>query len=376
MKKIISGLFYRLLRSIEFWGLIILIVVYSLYTGLHNLSEYDHAFISEDAHVIVSTEDGGELYMDADMIRHARFMEGDVSAYDVYRSNSEPLYRDSPVTHVYVEEYYALFHNTLSNLHVFPILLIAIFIPVFFGRIFSDGTLKNLIACGHKRGVIYLSSLLLTFAVDLAMYVIELLIYAALCLIGGWLPPIYLPTVLSYLAVNLLTVLAVSALIIAVLFIFSKRTTSFIVGFIAASMIITSMPSYLLISLLSMNDTPDINSVGYRRYLEIIDGIDREYFPFYTVLDLKEFRGDLYYEGEKIVLTHDYFKPGVKHTLITLLYLDPNMAKSVYEVCNDPYLMQRDGLLTIDALSCLFWITSLSACGIIIFKKKEIILQS
>ena len=49
-------------------------------------------------------------------------------------------------------------YNSMMNLVIFPF-LIAVFVSLFIGKDFHDGTIRNKIAVGNKRGVIYFSEL-------------------------------------------------------------------------------------------------------------------------------------------------------------------------------------------------------------------------
>ncbi|MBO4635651.1 MAG: hypothetical protein J5685_00755 [Clostridiales bacterium] len=372
MKKILSGLFYRLIKSIEIWGLLILIISASLYTSYSNLTNSDYAFMDEEDHVYMSDGNGGEVLYTSDMLKALRFSEGDVSAFDVYRTGCEPVdARSWPAGNHYEDEMYTLF-RTLSRLHLFPVILISIFIPVFYGRLFSDGTVKNLISCGHGKGAIYLSCLFLTAGIDIAMYIIEIVIYSLMCLIGGWAPPVYLPTVIPYVGVNLLVVITISSLSLCILFASRKKTASFVVGFIVFLSFLFSMPTLLTREILMIDDMPDTSSESFKRYYEIIEEEDHNPYVFYTKVNWKTFDGEIYYNDEKLDLSGHYLYPSVKKVLIWVYYLDPNMETVFFDYTGQPYAMARDGFLTIGALAKTFWIISFSACGIIIFKKKEI----
>ena len=153
MKKIISGMFFRLFKGMEFWVLIVLLLVSSLIVGYSR-------FIDQSSFPLERTE--------TNIAR--RFESSDVSAFDAYRVDSEAMPADvyyklsSDVSDA--DEEVAMVFDLMVSAQVMPVLLIILFIPIFFGRMFSDGAVKNLMASGHSKGKIYLSSLIVTFILD------------------------------------------------------------------------------------------------------------------------------------------------------------------------------------------------------------------
>ena len=77
-----------------------------------------------------------------------------------------------------------------------------ILIPLFLGRLFSNGTIKNLIACGHSKTQIYLASLIFSFLLNIALIFITLIFFAIICLYFMWMPPVYLPVLLVMLLLD------------------------------------------------------------------------------------------------------------------------------------------------------------------------------
>ena len=182
MKKIISGMFFRLFRGIEFWVLIVILLAYAFYAGYNLFSGQEYLSLSRTETNI-----------------SRRFESSGVSARDVYRMDSEVLPADvyykinDDVSDAAYEAEFVF--ELMGRAQIMPVFLILLFIPFFFGRLFSDGTVKNLISCGHSKAKIYMSALIVTFILDVGMYIINSLIFGFWCLLYGWKPPVYLPVV-------------------------------------------------------------------------------------------------------------------------------------------------------------------------------------
>ena len=165
MKKIISGYFYRLIRGFEIWIVIGLFIASSLFfmirqTGSNIITRSDDIVIEKDNYVIEKKD-----------IRDHCFENLNISAKDLYRCLSEPIPEQSfqiiRDNHNFAEEEYDVFEGFIQYINIFPTAIMLLFIPVFFGRMFSDKTIKNLISCGLKKSKIYLSSLLFCFSIEL-----------------------------------------------------------------------------------------------------------------------------------------------------------------------------------------------------------------
>lgn len=65
------------------------------------------------------------------------------------------------------------YHSSLDTAFLYYVLFIAFLIPIicalFIGTEFADGTIRNKVVCGHSRGSVYLSNLILCSAASLIM---------------------------------------------------------------------------------------------------------------------------------------------------------------------------------------------------------------
>ena len=353
MKKILSGMIYRFLRSMETWiliGFFLFACVYTCYVQIKNPNNG----ISHNV--------------------NNRFESLDVSDVDAYKFNGEALPEDVfyklDSEDNEVEKEIDLLLGIPDSIITLQVCLIVIFLPVFLGRMFSDGTVKNLIASGHGKGRIYLSSLLFGAVLDIAMMIMSTCIFAVMCMILKWHPPVYLPVILLMFILSMLMTLTVTSVAIAVLFISKKRTVSFIVGVLLVFVLFIfpiSAPSAIIMG--TQHIDPHSEDIKLLRKLK-----DEEPYNLEEHFKLSEYNFVYSYHGQEIVFFEDSYLPRpVKNVLLAATYLDPAMILHIdtgFTVT--PYIMYRDGLMAINIASNIFWITLTSFCGIIVFRRKEI----
>ena len=355
MKKILMGILFRFFRSIETWVLVVLLLVATSYISYVEYVNTNNEFIAD--HSLV------------------RYEELDVTAYDVYALGCETLPEDKynrlMEDNVSAPDEAKLVFSVLNDIPLVPIILMAIFIPVFFGRLFSDGTIKNLISSGHSRGKIYLVSLLFSFALNFLALLICTSVYAIWCLIIKWHPPIYLPVVLVMLLIDLLLSFTISSWCLAVLFISKKKTLAFVASFLLAMSLFlypTAVPQTILIMTESVNVEND-DIVMLRKAYEEAPYALEEYF------DLSQFAPKFRYKGETFSITMDSSLPdGIKNVLLLWIYSDPAVIMHFGETMSSfsSYIYFRDGLMAINIASNIIWIFAGNLLGVALFKKREI----
>ena len=376
MKKILAGMFYRLIKGYEFWALIALVLISSFfltYTQLSSDALIGFSRGGPDINTQYQLEDNN---LTADNIDDYRFAGLGISAHDLYRADSEVL-PDDVFEKLYntgnIASYETrILFSILCGMHSFPVILIIIFIPLFFGRLFSDGTIKNLISSGHSKGKIYLSSLFFMSVIDLLIILINIMALAVLCLYFKWSPPVYLPVVLMLLLIELLSVVTVSALCMAVLFISMKKMATFIVGFVIGVI------SFLPVSGMTAQEIYyyewrfDQQSEDYDTYINSFRPENMNRLEFR--INVREFREEFYLDGRKLELFEDSkMTRASKVIALSAIYLDPFMISDFRDsAVFDQYSMYRDGLMAVNVGSNVLWTALATACGIVIFKKREI----
>ena len=357
MKKIISGMFFRLFKGIEFWVLIVILLVSALFIGYSRFKMQDYFDIRR-----TETNIAG------------RYESMGVSAFDAYRVDCESMPAD-----VYyqitddssdVEGEVAFVYNLISSAQVMPVLLSLLFIPFFFGRMFSDGGIKNLIAGGLSKGKIYLSSLIVIFALDAFMYIVNILAFGFWCIFFGWKPPLYLPVVIPMILINMLFVMTLSAVSIAILFVTKKKTITAIGGFVMAVSMVLSLTSIALAAI-SLSQNINVTGEVYERFRKVREEEPYEMEQHYNYSEAKM---DLTCRGENIdFVENSTFPPAAKNVCLAMIYMDPALISNFTGIIQTShYVLVRDGVYTVNGACNIFWIAVITFCGIIVFKKREI----
>ena len=378
MKKIITGMIYNLFRSYEIWALLILVVLTSALFDFSNLRDLDIVNAGVFGETITYNEDDPELetvMITPDNVSQYTFKDSGISAFDVYRLRVEPISKDTYKK--ILQDMFSLPHEemwtiykAMLQLEILPAILIAIFIPVFFGRLFSDGTIKNYLTCGFGKAKIYLSAFVLTLLIDAAVFLIRFLMFVLMCCILRWQPPIYLPVLIPSAALSLLTLFMVTSVCLAALFISTKKTIAFIVGFLMAFSFNISV-SKVAMALFWNYGYVTNESAELKEYQEIIKEQGRNALS--EKFNYEAFSSDFYYDG-KIVISYgiaEEIPVTVKNALLAAIYADPVMIQSV-EYSFEPYLLARDGVMYLSMGVNVFWTILATGIGVFVFRKREI----
>ena len=384
MKKIFSGLFFRLIKGYEIWPLIALLIASSFVFEWYLTIDQDFLSLYRSEGKICVEGYDWSVDVSSDNVRQFRFENSGISAYDFYRRECEPVLNgpDNSLPFSYEDDEMLFFCLSISELIILPAILIIIFIPVFFGRMYSDGTLKNYIACGHSKGSIYLSSLLFSFVLDLVMVLINFLVFAGFWLYYAWKPPVYLPVVLALFASSIMLLFTVTSICLAVLFISSSKIITFIVSVaVEAILIFTAFMILLPVNaILESQEIYPVESKEFAEYRELFIKNEEEGLydsPFYERFNLSDFSIDLFHDGKEVKIEYDCaLPPASRYALLAVIYLNPamihQMMLSYEEFYIPPYMMCRDGLIAINIASNIFWITVISGVTVIVLRKREI----
>lgn len=375
MKKILSGMFYNLFRGFEIWLLLILVVICGVFDDINNLRDYDVIAVGVFGETRDYSDEDRTLIISPDNIDQFRYKGSGISAFDVYRYHIEPLPKD-----VYDKLGYDMYYiphdeaNTvfdrIKNLYIFPAILMAIFIPVFFGRLFRQGTIKNLLTCGYSKVMIYLASLIMSVVLDLALFLIRLLGFVLVCACLQWQPPVYLPVLIPSAVVSLLLLITISSFSLAALFISSKRTAAFVVGFIMAFSATISV-SELASTFLWNYEVVRTSAAENEDYMDFVK--EQKQYLLEERFNFGNFSSDFYY-GDKLIISlyaESSLPAPLRYVILALIYSDPALIQGA-DFMFEPYLMARDGLLYVSMGVNTIWIILSSGLGIAIFRKREI----
>ena len=370
MKKIFSGFCYRFLKGYELWALIILTVLSSVYLNHVNMKGSYAALKINGETAFIGAENN--IAINRDNLDQYNFAGSGISAKDIYRSFLEPIPQETfdkiNMSPSIIDSEETLVDNALNETFLFPAFLMLIFIPLFFGRLFSDGTVKNLIASGHSKRSIYLSSLIMTFCLDIMLFIINILIFVAFCLFYQWKPPLYYPLIISVLLIKLLIFFTSASLILAVLFISKKKTLTLIIGSVLFFGFFFRIPNPAISGLQTYVDAADGSAED--EYLAIVreKGIN----VFDSKLDLTVYSKRFYYEDKEVLPYRCTLPDPSRYILLAMIYLDPALI-SHNDYVVPVYLLYRDGPLAINAVCDICWIMISCFAGMVIFNKREII---
>lgn len=389
MRKILAGLWFRLVKGYEIWVLIALLLFAGLYIDHSFLCTYSFLNLVrvKDCVVTESSDFYDKTYdLSAHSIKDYRFETQGISALDLYKFGTEALPEESAekiisennCAYIEINAFVFMIVTSVS----IPMVLMMIFIPVFFGRMFSDGTIKNYIAGGHSKGKVYLSSLVFTFCIDLFLIFVNLLIFGFWCLYYEWKPPFYFPVVLALLISSILLLFTITTLCLALLFLSTKQTVALIIGFLVSLYCLMGGTTLSLRS--NIYDSQEVNEAGYQEYADIYLKNSKAYFD--QRFDLSEFAVRTSYKGREFKLFNDSNLPPVyKNSLLALIYTNPLLVYELSEAnivsdvffsssYNDitPYMMCRDGIIAINIASSIFWISLMSGVVILVTRKREV----
>ena len=369
MKKIISGYFYRLIRGFEIWILVGLFLISTVYF-LIQFSQQIYISCSKD--FVITRLD---TTIKKEDIRDHCYANLNISVRDLYRCYSEPVPEETyekiqDIRNFASNECYAVLGIT-GYLTVIPTIIVLLIIPEFFGRLFSDSTIKNLVSCGHGKRRVFFSALLFCFALELIMVFAEIIEFALFCFIYQWHPPVYIPVLLLWLITKLISMFTLTSAAIAVLFISRMKTVTFITGCLLTVCLFISLSQPVKEMLHKSYSSKDKDCMSFEEYNQIAEDYGLNAFEF--DIDLTAFRKRIYYEDKECFpLADSSLSPAQRTLLLTIIYLDPTLLSNVEAQDFGLYLECRDGLMAVNIVANIFWITLTSAAGIFIFNKREI----
>ena len=222
MSRVLRSMTYRLIRNKLVWIILAALVVLEVLM----LFGYAGCFVN---HTTYSRHDhdGGTV----------------VSEYAEFEKE-DPLLINKLTQNIYIGKYdfvpgqvnnfeVSLYNcSQVSELLTLVLILIfaadSVFIMAYFGELFSDGAIRNMVAIKTNKMIIYLASLFINAVVCLVMYILVFAALAVSILIAGFYPIIYGPAMVAAVLVGLLVTVAVTSFFIFVLFIDHNPLLSFI----------------------------------------------------------------------------------------------------------------------------------------------------
>lgn len=373
MRKLLSGYLFRMIKDPVICILLVLSVIASVYITSIIFEELSPVTVLHtDKHLYLGNYN--QVYVDAGNAKEYRFESMGVSALDIAQCGVVPIDQDDfdLITYgVQTGSYESwMFNGFLVSLHYASAVLIALVIPVFFGRLFSDGTIKNLVACGYSKRKIYLSALICSFLMDMLMILLNIFVFICFCIYYEWKPPIYLPSSFTALLVEVLIVFNVSAFVVSALFASFRKTATFVAGFLMLAFVFWG--SNPLVEFFQEH-TVDLNTqTEYAEYSRIAK--EYGYNSFESKMDLSTLSSEVYFGDRKIMSANESTLPAaLRNTIVTLIYLDPALTvRGELGYGFNNYIFYRNGVSFIELAANVLWIAASTGVGITLFRKREL----
>ncbi|MBR4913869.1 MAG: ABC transporter permease subunit [Clostridiales bacterium] len=373
MRKLLAGYLFRMIKSPVMWALLACGLIASVCFMYTNFAEINTVTVLHtNRHFYLG--DYNQAYVDASNAKEYRFESLGISALDVERNNIVPIDQNSydllkGINTANRES--RIFNGSILTLHYAPAIVIALIIPIFWGRLFSDGTMKNLVACGYSRKKIYLSALIYSFILDSVLILFNIFVFICFCIYYEWKPPVYLPSAFTTLIVEVLIVFNVSAVVVSALFASARKTVTFVAGFLMLAFIFFEYNP-----LIEVYENHSIGSKNEQAEYAEYDRLAKEYGynAFETKINLLKLSGEIYFGDRKIVSSSENDLPvTVRTALVTLIYLDPALSvrgELGYGGAN--YYYYHCGAYFLELAANVIWIAASAWIGIACFKKREL----
>ena len=371
MSRVFKSMTYRLIHSKLVWLIIIALILFEVFTlffggsnGKYsecftNHTEYSHhdheserdvtefAKFEEEDPLIVS-KFTQNVYMG-----HFDFLQGQMTEYEVSIANC----------------------GSVSELLSMVLLIIfaadAVFVMVFYGEMFSDGAIRNMVTVKTSKVSVYLVSAIINALMCLFMYILVFAVLAACTLIAGFYPIIYVPAFVAAVLTGLLVTVTLTSLFILILFVDQNPIVSFVFcASIVALAIIGLIGNDAVFARPYSYDDEQIKSFfegGYK-----VSGEGEWYFP------VDDFRvGRVYYPADNETVDFlsdkpDPYYPGDAMVNVARVFYRANIMNLPFEMNMFLiYPMYRDGLFARYAVFSTAYLVLILAGGCCIVSKRN-----
>lgn len=348
MKKILTGFLYRAVRTWELW----LSVAFMIFACSFNVlfDKYVVPDLTADYHLETSVT---EAYRVA----------------EEWRSTGDPL----------IDQKIFSLCKTLDTGGLIAIIVSILFAALFFGKLFSDGAIRNLVVTGYSKKEIFRSTVIFALGASLVMHLTGVITTIISILISGWKIPIYLPVLATMYLYMFMLGTTVISLLILLLFLTKKE----IVALIATAGVVLTMfgGSTLLTASALLKDERIFDVRSVRQYTE--EHPDNEVKLVYE-FDIKNFRNKIVLldNGEPVKEEIYLGKPNphyisgtLRNILILTIYSNPaSLLLLTLLMTNDftHYRNYKEGLCYFFCLICLIWSSIFFIAGNTVFERKEL----
>ncbi len=347
MKKIISGFFFRAVKTVELWIFITLIVVISFANintstiGTKNLLTSDYQLTDT---IEVTYEKSESFHSDLD-------------------SNI-----DSKISYL---------TSFLNFALVIPAIMTPLFTILFMGKMFTGGALRNLISSGHSKTRVYLASLIFGISVTTVFNILSLVAMSLAMLIQHWKIPIFFPLLGTYALYMFMADIVLLSVSLGILFVSKRPVVSLIA--VAGVLVVFFTGSVGVTMTALMVPERDYNYTKLKEYTE--QHPDSKFEKNYT-FDIKNFCDIIVIKENGEILDEEIYRgrPNPNHIegtprkiIVAGLYANPGCGflMSLLQVVSH-YRMWKDGLYIFFCLTNLIWIVGINAAGLMLFRRREL----
>lgn len=228
MSRILRSMTYRLLHNKIFYAIFAVLIIaeavlffFGDFNGLSSETLSNHSTFIVHNHETESDEEVFVSYEEEDPLLINKLMQNVVNG--VFDQVPGQTYK-----------YKMSFYNVASvnMLLAITVMLIfvadAVFVTVFFGELFTDDAVRNMVAIRTRKEHIYLSAIIINTIVCIVMYLAVFLVIVIAVLASGMYPLIYVPSFVAAVLTGLLVTITLTSLYIFILFMVQNPLLSFI----------------------------------------------------------------------------------------------------------------------------------------------------
>ena len=228
MSRILRSMTYRLLHYKIFYVIFAVLIASALllfffgsFNGMSSETFANHSTFIVHDHETETEEEVFVSYEDEDPLL----------IYKLAQNVANGIFDQVPgQTYKYTMSFYNVASVNVLLAVTIGLIFVAdgIFATVFFGEMFTDDAVRNMVVVKTKKEHIYSSSLIINTIVCTAMYLAVFLVLIIAVLISGMFPLIYAPSFVAAVLIGLLVTVTLISLYIFILFMVRNPLLSFI----------------------------------------------------------------------------------------------------------------------------------------------------
>ena len=228
MSRIIRSMTYRLLHNKIFYAIFAVLIIaeavlflFGNFDGLSSETLENHSTFIVHNHETESEEEVYVSYEEEDPLLINKLTQNVVNGVFDHVPGQTYKYKMS-------------FYNvaSVSMLLAITVMLIfaadAVFVTVFFGELFTDDAVRNMVAIKTRKEHIYLSAIIINTIMCIVMYLAVFLVIVIAVLASGMYPLIYVPSFVAAVLTGLLVTITLTSIYIFILFMVQNPLLSFI----------------------------------------------------------------------------------------------------------------------------------------------------